>query len=149
MWLKIRACFGNFFQAMLCVQVNVPDLLGGNRKIRWTLCQRSCHTRENPTKELWQTFVDDRPVHRDAVNMAVFSFAMAVMDKSLRMGRRRKMARFSFCVMHVDVLCDEQESTHEHLKRRRLFLMESVNRVCKDDLEEHEPVSDLTISTME
>ena len=27
--------------------------------------------------------------------------------------------------------------------------MESVNRVCEDDLEEHESVSDLTISTME
>ena len=68
----------------------------------WTnfeLGPSALHMREYALKEFWQTFVDDRPFHSDAINKhahvqskAVFSYAVTVMDKIC--GRRRKMGRF-------------------------------------------------------
>ena len=99
MWLEMQACFGD----VVSVQVNVPDpnRISARREKKdqmdvvtrrtWPNYERSkrtWHTREYVLNEFWQIFVDDRPVHRDAINFhanvqpkAVFSYAMAVMDK--------------------------------------------------------------------
>ena len=47
------------------------------------------------------------------------------------------------------VLCVEHGTTQEYLKRRMLSIMERVNWVCEGALEEHESVSQLTISLKE
>ena len=47
------------------------------------------------------------------------------------------------------VLCQGQASTQEYLRRRLISIMESVDWVCDDVLEDHEWVSELTISMQE
>ena len=104
--------------------------------------------------------MDDRPFRRDAINRhanvqsrAVFSYAMTVMDNIYQWEEEEKWLG-SKCAARMwiytkCVLCDGQEFTQEYMKRRMLSIMPGVNRVCEEAFEEHEWVSELTISMQE
>ena len=47
------------------------------------------------------------------------------------------------------VICNGEENTQEYLMQRFRSVMEGVHRVCDDALEDHEWVSELTISRQE
>ena len=118
------------------------------------------HARECILNECWQIFVDDRRIPQYAINSranvqpkAVFSYAMTVMDKICGWEDEQKtvVSLFAAC-MWIDtkaVLCDGQESMQDYLVRRLLSIRESVNRVCEEALEDHQWVSELTISMQE
>ena len=122
--------------------------------------QRARHARDCVLNEFWQIFVDDRLVHRDAINThanvqskAVFSNALTVMDKIYCWEEEEKLvgSNIEACMWIYTkvVLCDGQESTQEYLKRWMSSIMESVNWVCEEACEGQEWVSDLTISIQE
>ena len=102
----------------------------------------------------------DIHVHRDATSIhakvqskAVFSCAMAVMDKICGLEKEETWvgSPFAACMwIYTEAApCDEQESTEEYLKQRRLSIMKSVNGVREGAFEGHEWVSEPTISRME
>ena len=78
---------------------------------------------------------------------------MTVMGKIEGWEEERKWigSTFAACawIYTEAVLCDEQESTQEYLRRRLVSIMESFHWVCDDALENHEWVSELTISMHE
>ena len=67
--------------------------------------ERALHSREYVLQEFWQVFVDDRPVHRHAINTHANVLSKAVFSHGqyLWMGRRRKVGGFTICGMHVDL----------------------------------------------
>ena len=83
----------------------------------------------------------------------MFSYAMTVMDKIDGWENEEKwvVSKFaaSMWIYTKTVLCDGQASTQDFLRRRLLSIVESVNWVCEESFEEHEWVSEHTISMQE
>ena len=136
------------------------DFVTGRIWPNYEWSKRAWHTRDYVLNEFCQIFVDDRHVHRDAINIhanvqskAVFSYAMAVMDKICGLEKEETWvgSPFSACVWIYTkaVLCDEQEIHGGILQAKEVLHHESVNWVREEAFEGHEWVSELTISRME
>ena len=84
---------------------------------------------------------------------SVFSYAMAAMDKIEGWEEEKKLvgSRFAACmwINTKAVICNGQENTQEYLMQRFRPIMEDANWVCDDVLNDHEWVSERTISRQE
>ena len=112
--------------------------------------QRTIQLREDALREFWEIFVDDRPFCRNACSrhanvqsFAVFSDAMTILDKNCGWDDEEK--RVGSKLVHV---CGKR-CREEYLKRRLLSSMLCMNSVCAGTLDDHEWVSESTITKHE
>ena len=168
--------FWNLFREELLVQMELSsdertrawrarkdrlDMTTGRTWPIHNLSQDALSARKFFLHEFWHIFVDDRPVHRCAINThanappnSVFSFALAILDKICGWEQERKWVGSLLveCVWIFikAVLCNGQQPPENELQGRMLSIMQSVNGVCEDAFnDEHEWVTQITVPELE
>ena len=125
--------------------------------------QRTIQKRGYARREFWDFFVDDRPFCRDACfrhanvqSKAVFSDAMTIMDEvcGWEDEEKRVVSKIAACmwIYTKEVLTRGHVPTpkmEEYLKRRLMSIMLCMNWVCAGTFDDHEGVSESTITQHE